>query len=260
MRKYWITAGMELTSRMDAHLLMVVGRYVLRFLRVAILLTIWRTILGGRGPVSGMTMDAVLTYTLIAAVFEEQLDCRTNATASLWFGDITTRFLRPMSVFGQFIAQMVGGWGLGLALFSVPLLVVAPLLGVAPFPATVWAGVCFIPSLLLAISVGSAIEFLTAAAMVRTGQGDYFVNQVRNVMAMLFSGAIIPLAFYPWGIGNVFDWLPFAAMASAPLRIYTGTGDPALLLASQAVWAVVLWPMTVWVWSVNRERLACYGG
>ena len=31
--------------------------------------------------------------------------------------------------------------------------------------------------------------------------------------ATLLSGSLLPLAFYPWGIGDVFGWLPFAAMA-----------------------------------------------
>ena len=38
---------------------------------------------------------------------------------------------------------------------------------------------------------------------------------------MLMSGALLPLAYYPWGLGEVFAWLPFAAMAWAPLAIYT---------------------------------------
>jgi len=44
------------------------------------------------------------------------------------------------------------------------------------------------------------------------------------------------------------------------LRIYTGTGAAGQLLAAQAGWSVVLWPLARWVWRANRERLAAYGG
>ena len=52
------------------------------------------------------------------------------------------------------------------------------------------------------------------------------------------------LALMPWGIGDVLGYLPFASMASAPLRIYTGTGDPALLLGLQAFWLAVRYLVT----------------
>ena len=55
-------------------------------------------------------------------------------------------------------------------------------------------------------------------------------------------------------------YLPFASLASGPLRIYTGTGDPALLLGLQAFWLAVLWPLAHLVWTINRERLVSHGG
>jgi ABC-type uncharacterized transport system permease subunit len=82
---------------------------------------------------------------------------------------------------------------------------------------------------------------------------------LRGAILGVLSGALLPLAILPWGLGKVFDWLPFASMASAPLRIYTGTGSwPVLLL--QAGWAVVLWLVAAWLWRACRERLVGYGG
>jgi ABC-type uncharacterized transport system permease subunit len=31
-------------------------------------------------------------------------------------------------------------------------------------------------------------------------------------------------------------------------------------MASQVVWAVVLWPLADWLWRANREKLVGYGG
>lgn len=112
----------------------------------------------------------------------------------------------------------------------------------------------------LAISAGFAIDFIYASLMVAWGQNIWVVIQIRNAASMLLSGALIPLALFPWGIGRIFEWLPFAATASAPLRVYTGTGDTLVLLAMQVAWNLVLWPMAHWMWRTNRERLVCYGG
>jgi ABC-type uncharacterized transport system permease subunit len=215
LRQYWSTATLAATGYVGDSPLFFLG-YGLRFARVAVLLALWRTLFAGRGAESGMTLGAVLAYTLLAEIFAEPLAGQTELAWLIFQGDLATRFLRPLGVVEQLTAETVGRWAVGLALFSLPLLLAAPLLGVDPRPA--------------------------------------------GPVATLLSGAILPLALFPWGLGNVFAWLPFAAMASAPLRIYTGTGDPVALLVSQVAWAVVLWPAAGWVWRVNREKLAGYGG
>jgi ABC-2 type transport system permease protein len=148
----------------------------------------------------------------------------------------------------------------GLALFSLPLLVIAPLLGVNPLPAGPAAALLFVPSLGLAIAVGLALELFFAGLIFVLNQPVWVIGRMQVAATALLSGSLLPLALLPWGIGGVFSWLPFASMASAPLQIYAGTGDAALLLLVQAVWAAALWPLSLWLWRANRERLVAYGG
>src|SRR5262249_31102855 len=149
----------------------------------------------------------------------------------------------------------VGRWLFSFALFSLPLWLVAPLLGVNPWPASPEAGISFVLSLLLAISVGIALEFIFGALLVYFEHSVYAIDRVRAAISLLASGALIPLQLMPWGIGDALQWLPFAAMASAPLRIYTGTGDALSLMALQLGWALVLWPLSQWLWRIHRERI-----
>lgn len=234
--------------------------YALRLLRVLVLLSLWRIILEGRPPAAGMPLGAVLTYTLIGEVFALQLDVRTTLRDAFWEGTLVVRFLRPMGLVRQLSAEMVGRWAIHFVLFSVPLLVLAPLLGVDPRPATPSAAALFVVSLVLAVTVGLALDVFFGALTVALEQPVWLVDYVRTAIATLLSGALLPLAYYPWGLGDVFSWLPFAAMAWAPLAIFTGTGNAATLLASQAAWAVVLWPVADRLWRANREKLVGYGG
>lgn len=234
--------------------------YLIRFLRVAVLLSLWRVILADEGGAGGMSLAQVLTYTLIAEAFAEVLACRSELPISLSDGSVAVRLLQPLAIVSPYVATMVGRWAFGLLFFSLPLLIAAPLLGVNPLPAGAAAGALFVASLLLAVTVGMAIDFLFGTLMVVMEQEYWSVYYVRNGVTGLLSGAVIPLALFPWGVGEIIAWLPFAALASAPLRIYTGTGDPLPLLAGQAAWAAVLWPLAGWLWQRNRERLVCYGG
>ena len=234
--------------------------YLLRLLRVVVLLSIWRTILAGKGTVSGMTLASVLTYTLIAEVFASQLSPRTELDTAFWNGAIASRMLQPIGIFGQFSAEVFGRWLFEFGVFSVPLLLLAPLLGVNPLPAGAGAAGLFVLSLALAISVGLAIEFVFGGLLVILQLPHWAVSQVRSAVTTLLSGAIVPLALLPQGVGAIFAWLPFASMASAPLKIYTGTGEPIGLLALQAGWSIALWPLAHWLWRASRERMVAYGG
>jgi ABC-2 type transport system permease protein len=202
----------------------------------------------------------VLTYTLIAEVFAEQLNVRTSLNQAFWDGTLVIRFLRPMGLIRQLSAETIGPWLIDLALFSAPLIAVAPLLGVDPRPASPTAGALFVLSLSLAILVGLAKEVLTGALIVGLEQPVWLIDWIRTAIALVLSGALLPLAYYPWGLGEVFAWLPFAAMAWAPLAIYTAADNPAILLVSQLIWVAVLWPLGMWLWQANREKLVSYGG
>jgi ABC-2 type transport system permease protein len=258
--QYGKTAWMEMTGRFDGSPAVVAGDYILRLLRVVLLLTLWRSLFAGKGQVNGMSLQAVLTYTLIAAVFQEQFDCRTKLQDTLWTGAITNRLLQPMGIFHQFTARTIGMWIPGLCLFSVPLLLLAPAIGVWPFPADVGTTLLFALSVVLAVLVGLALDFSFSALMLMAGQDMYSVNNIRNAVALFLSGALIPLALLPWGMGRVFEWFPFASMASTPLRIFTGTGSPAPLLLAQAGWCVALWPLALILWHAGRDRMVSHGG
>jgi ABC-type uncharacterized transport system permease subunit len=234
--------------------------YGLRGLRVVVLFSLWRTVFAGHGASAPMELGAVLTYTLIGEVFAEQLSARTTIADAFWQGTITQHFLRPMNVVSQFASEMLGGWLVSFACFSLPLLLAAPLLDVDPRPHSLAAALWFCTSLGLSISVGLALDFAFASLTVALEQPVWLVQWVRFSIHGLLAGALIPLALYPWGLGELFAWLPFASLAWAPLAIYTGIGDPLRLVGLQLCWSLALWPLAGWLWRANREKVVGYGG
>lgn len=258
--KQWAATGALAAATYVGDSPMFVIGYVLRTFRVLVLFAIWRAIMAANPEASPLPLHALLTYTLIAEVFAPQLSVRTSLAGELWQGGIATNFLRPMGLVSQFASASAGHWAIDFALFSIPLLLLAPWLGVDPTPAGATAGLAFAASLLLAIAVGLAIEFLSSALTIALEQSVWLIEYVRGAVVGLLSGAVIPIVLWPWGLGDWLAWLPFAAMAWAPLAIYTGAGDPLPLLASQAAWVLALWPVVLLVWSRNREKVVAYGG
>ena len=259
LTKYVKTASMTASGYASEGYLFL-GDYLLYVVRVVVLLAIWRTVLSGRAETSGMTLASVLTYTLVAQAFADQVEPRAGITNGMWDGTFASHFTRPMNVIGQFVAEMLGRWLTFFVFFTLPLLLCAPLLRVDPRPAGAVRGLLFPGSIALGVSVALALEFITGALTVQLEMGPWVLERLRHAVETVVSGALLPLALLPWGLGAVFQWLPFAAMASAPLRIYTGTGDPLPLMAGQLAWSLVLWPIAWWLWNANRERLSTYGG
>lgn len=259
LAKFGKTAALAATGHVGDSPLFLVD-YLLRLLRVVVLLSIWRTVFAGRGPVGGMSLGAILTYTLAAEVFAAPLDVRSDLEDALWQGTIAVRLLQPFGIVGQFVAETAGRWAIDAACFSLPLFLLAPLLGVDPRPASPGAAAWFVASLVLAGAVGFALDFLFTAVVVALETSLWVIKYLRRGLTTLLSGALVPLALLPWGIGGVFAWLPFASMASAPLRLYTGTGDPRTLLPLQAGWAVVLALLAGRLWRQHREGLVGFGG
>src|SRR5512139_3391345 len=161
--------------------------YALRGLRVAVLLSLWRVVLGG-GAQSPVALGPVLAYALLSEVLAEQLHVRTTLSDAFWQGTIAHNFLRPMALVPQFAAEMTGGWLVNLALFSTPLLLAAPLLGVDARPASALAALGFAASLALAIVVGLAFDFITAALTVALEQPVWLMFWVRQAISVVLSG------------------------------------------------------------------------
>ena len=188
LHKYGKTIAIVATQSLNDALWGLMGDFALRLFHVAILLSLWRTVMAGQGVVAGMSLEAVLTYTMIAAIFADQLSGRTRIDDDLWSGNIANRFLRPMGIYGQMLAEMVGGWIPGLLFFALPLLLIAPLLGVDPLPATWTAGLWFLLSLVLGVAVGTALDLFFAACMVFLEHSVYALQRIRTTLTMLLSG------------------------------------------------------------------------
>jgi ABC-2 type transport system permease protein len=260
LKPYFHTMLMEAKAPMDGGILYFLSGYFVRLLRMLLLLGIWRSIFSSNTQFSPEQAGIILQYTFLASAFYQQLDVQTTASVTLWEGTVASRYLRPLNIFGQYIAETAGRWLPGLIFFTLPVLLASPLLGISLRPQNPMLPLVFLVSLLLGIVTGFAMDFIFTGFMVWMGNMHYFAYVIRTAVTVLLSGALIPLQVLPWGMGTVLEWLPFASMASAPLQIYTGSQEVVRLLVLQAGWCIVLWITAVMLWRKNRQRLVIFGG
>lgn len=254
--KYLATAKMCLKEKGYFGLADLAGQYLVRALTLFMLLMVWRVLFRASDQIDGLTLGAMLAYTVLSSALDPILNVRTPASSWLHDGTILSLYLRPASLFGQLTAHTIGGWVMPVMLYTVPVLIIAGLTGIDLRPATLW----FFPSMLLAISQGFAVDFLFACLLIRMRNLEWPVHSIREALSALLTGALIPFAALPWGIG---DWLalsPLGTLAGAPLSLFTGLESAPRILIAQVLWNLILWPLALYCFNRSRERLVSYGG
>lgn len=256
MKQYLATAGMCLREKTYFGLADTLGQYVMKAAGLAAMLWIWRVLLLQGADAQGMTLRQLSAYTILSAALEPLLNVRTPASNWLHDGALLGLYQRPSPLFGQLVAHTAGGWLLPLLAFSLPVLLLAAALGAYLAPESGW----FFLSLPLAVSQGFAVDFLFACLLIRMRNLEWPVHSMREALSVLLTGALIPFAALPWGLG---DWLalsPLGTLAGAPLSLFTGLGDAARLIPAQIVWNLTLWPLAMHCFRRSKERMVSYGG
>lgn len=256
LKKYWVTARLCARQMSYFGLADLMGGYLLRLAQMAVMLMVWSALFRQGADMQGMTLNQMLRYTLLSSALQPLLDVRTPATAMLHSGELLSPYQRPMPVFGQLIAQTVGGWAMGLLLYSLPCLVMGALFGLSPIPDSPW----FFLSLLLSMAQGFAVDFLFACLQIHLKSMEWTIHVIRGALNALLTGAVIPFAALPWGIGEFLSLTPFGTMAGAPLSLFGSLDGAARLIPAQLIWTAALWPLAVWAFHRSRERMVSYGG
>lgn len=256
MKRFLYTAKMKIKETSTFGAVNLIGEYMLRGAGALAMLLIWRTLAQNGGDLNGMTLRQLTTYTLLTAILHPMLDVRTPISSWLHEGVLQSLYQRPMGVLSQLTAMTLGSWVMQLLCLSLPLALLMPLVGGTLAPTSLW----FLPSLILAVIQGFCVDFLFGCLIVRAANMSWQIECLRTALTGLLTGAVIPFALLPWGIGDYLALSPLGTLAGASLSLYVGTGDPAALIPAQILWTALLLPLSVYCFRKSTERMMSYGG
>lgn len=220
-----------------------------QILAMVIAVAFWRAIYAAGSPtVAGMTERATIQYMLLGQMLAPMI----RQTLIGQFGSIiregylAIELLRPVDFQERFLVKEMAGLLLLFCLQTLPMGVAAWLLFDLHLPSDprVWAA--FALSLLLGKGVLFFFDWLFCSLAFYTTEtgGLYFL---REAVAALFSGALVPVAMFSGWMQAVARALPFSQALHVPVSILTGAISPAQVLqawAIQATWLVGLWALS----------------
>lgn len=230
------------------------------FIQAYILLALYehRDDVGGYDPSDAVTYAWFAQATLMSVYVFSWVEVALRIRS----GDIATDLARPLDPLRYWLAFDLGRAVYHLVFRGIVPFVVGMLAFDVRLPESPATWLWLVPSLVLAVVVSFAFRFLYNLASFWLV--DYRgVTLVATTIALLFSGFILPLSFFPDRLEAVARVLPFAAMVQIPVDVFlekTTGAEAAGLVLLQAAWAFVLLGLARLVLGTAIRRVVVQGG
>ena len=204
----------------------------------------WRALFKNADSMQGVTVDTMLTYTVVSSMISVVLttNVERRITLGVRMGTIAIDMMRPVNLFKVFFAENLGGVTALLFQNLLPTFLIGSLLITLPTPSSVTGFLVFIGSLTMAFFINWFLSALFGMLAFSVIEMDALI-QVKRHLIRLLSGSIIPIWFFPDWFKGILELLPFVYLYQMPLDIYIGKytmGSLVRGLLIQFVWMVVL--------------------
>lgn len=232
---------------------------------VAVTYFLWKAIYqSSLNPIlGGFDFEEMTNYVLISFFTHMIVTCVPTMLIAreVADGSIAMNLLKPISYRGRILAVSIGGLVVAGVISIVPFMII--------FTATGWLNwpgaetfVVYLISVVLGYLNFFLFEFCFSMLAFYT---TYFfgLNMASTVMIKFFSGALIPLSFFPDVLAKAFQFLPFASMNYTPVMIYLGKMTKQQIyenIALQSLWVVVFYLLGSLLWNHAIKRLTILGG
>ncbi|WP_341279700.1 ABC-2 family transporter protein [Paenibacillus sp. FSL H8-0537] len=224
---------------------------------------VWSILYRDGSNAGGFTLSTMLTYVTIAMILQAfySSSIAFEISSKIQTGGIVQDFQRPWSFQAAMFAYSFGSVLAGIVSVVLPILIVTLVLFPIDVPSNPLAILYFFVSILLGLIINFCIQFLIGMLSFIFVEVWGF-EIIVGLTVSLLSGQLIPLAFFPEGLSNVVNYLPFRGLYSIPISIYTETivGSIWNELLYQGIWALGLWLLISLTLKYFQRVLTVAGG
>lgn len=177
-------------------------------------------------------------------------------------GDVAIDLYRPIDLQIWWLASDLGRALFHLLARGLPPTILGGLVFQIALPTSPWRWLAFF----LAVLLGAVVSFGINYLFVLTGFWLVDVRgplQIAGILALFFSGMLLPLNIFPGVLGTIATALPWSSALQIPADIFLGKlqgGDLFGAFLFQAVWAVVLLGAGRLLGSFATRKVVVQGG
>ena len=225
---------------------------------------LWRSIYDHSETIRGLTFNETFIYIGLGSAMFILLKTYVDWIVhhEIREGIIATYLIKPIN-FGLYMLS--GGLGsllMSLTAITIPTILLLTLVFKVEF--TQGPGLILFPvSLFMAFLIGFNIDFFIGLLGFYTDSVWGF-GTTKDILVTVFSGALIPLQFFPDAVRNILLWLPFQAIYHTPLMMVTkpdlGWDVFLPMLTVQLIWVIILFVGTQLFYNQAVKVLRIGGG
>lgn len=234
-------------------------------LRVLIQISIWVALLGAGGLVDNINLSDMITYTVISLIVRQLISSRVAYTLAdkVKSGSICTDLIKPINLKAYLFSEQISSNTFHFLFTGIPVLLLSAFCFGFKLPASISAFVFFIVSLFLAVILMYLIDYVMGLLVFWVKNGDY-VRFISGSLFEVFSGAFIPLWFYPGFLVTISKYLPFQLIAFEPISIYLGKTASSTacmkVILLQILWILLFYLLEKVVWNAAQKIVYVQGG
>lgn len=240
------------------------GAFFMTLLQIFVFYYLWMAIYKFDSIINGISKDQIITYIILSRIIYTQVTWGfiPKLGRKIHSGEIIMDLLKPID-FQMFMYLGRIGDSISFAsMTAIPILIICAFtLGVQP-PHGPFTLICFLISLFFAMTISFFVEFWIGLLTFYTNY-SWGLQTFQEALVSLFSGALIPLSFFPNWLRVIADALPFKDMSYSPVAIYLGLvkGSQVIeTLASQILWIIILFFLSRLFYSFAIKKITVQGG
>ena len=235
-----------------------------QFVTYIVIFFLWKAIYTAGPVLGGMAWSDMQGYLLIS-LFASALisgSSEFRVSRSIWTGNIAVELVRPVDYQRANFAITVGnGIAEGVLVAAIGV-VFAVLIGFSTPPGHAITWFYFILAMLFSFTIKFLLVYIFGLFSFWT-TGSMGLAWIRKGLTDFFSGALIPLSFFPGWLQNIANLLPFRGIVFVPGTIFIEQMPDNQILVSLAldlVWIVALWYLAKLIWHFAMRKVTIHGG
>jgi ABC-2 type transport system permease protein len=218
--------------------------------------------------VAPMKWNELVTYmwlqqALFALIYPLNID--SELMKMIINGNVAYEIIRPQSFYLKFYIKALADKIISTLLKFWPIIIICSLLPY-PFhlsgPESFQSFLLFLAAIILGFLLVTALAVLIHILTMFTIDSKGFIG-LYSVIAEVFSGATIPIPFFPVWMQKIAYVLPFRYFADFPFRLYTGSigiEEGLILLVQSFAWIIVILLIGVIVSHLALRKAVIQGG
>lgn len=259
-RRYWTLCKVSFQARMEYRWNTLLWMTI-SIVPILVGMYIWSSIFGSKN--SPAYVRYIVSYYLVAGYIGFRIaDFNWEFLFNVREGRLATSLMRPMSFPATIFWSEAGGRTWSTILTTPFFVVIAFLLGNNfEMPNNIWPWLLTLVAFLISFVMNFFLTASLGLITVWQNQPEPFFYLYWGLTRTL-GGMVVPLALLPLGLGNWFQWLPFAYIYSLPTRIFLGLPTDQLLqgFAVQIFWLIVTGLFFNWLWRKAIRRYEVFEG